>query len=451
MNGLGMWLPASMPQAVFLNISPLLNVKYLVVGLGYLTLIFETIFLFTFFRKSWRIPLLIIGIGLHIGILVCFPIPFFALGVSGIYLLMMPVGYWNKIFDRTRNSEKRLKFFYDGECPICSRTRIILNHLDSGTKIEFLTVQENAFKELALKDIKMDILLEDIHSVDLHGKVHTGLDSYIRVFNVIWYLKPIAWILQIPGIYHCGKIVYKYIALNRTTLRCNEDNCGYVIPELPAEDGKLKLLANFTLKDLKVRLAFFGIIFLIMLQVLVTYNSPTLKIVREKIKISNLGIVKISEKFASVSADFSKIFFGITRHAVFMDSHFKDYNHSIAVVYIDPKGKEQWLPIFDKNGTPGSYISGPLWVKWTFRVNSPLVNQDRLANGIRDFTAFWAHKNNVNIKDATFLIRVKKNREPQKWEYDFLRKQLQNPWLDGGSVKWIDSVYTPEIKDIEKL
>ena len=99
MNGLGMWKPASMPQSVFINISPLLNLKYFMLTLGYLTFLFETIFIFTFWRKSWRVFLLTIGICLHIGILICFPIPFFALGVSTIYLLMVPVKIWKVIFD----------------------------------------------------------------------------------------------------------------------------------------------------------------------------------------------------------------------------------------------------------------------------------------------------------------------------------------------------------------
>src|SRR5690606_40702502 len=51
LNGLGMWLPASMPQAVLFDISFLLNIKFLVIALGYITLIFETIFLFTFWKK----------------------------------------------------------------------------------------------------------------------------------------------------------------------------------------------------------------------------------------------------------------------------------------------------------------------------------------------------------------------------------------------------------------
>jgi predicted DCC family thiol-disulfide oxidoreductase YuxK len=451
MNGLGLWLPSSMPQAVLFDITPLLNFKYLVIGLGYLTLVFEAIFLFTFFRRRWRVPLLLIGIGLHVGILICFPIPFFALGVSGIYLLMVPVGFWDKILKRKTNSKKHIKFFYDGECPICNRTRIVLNHFDSGGRIEFLTIQENASKEPALGNIKMDTLLNDVHTVDLHGNVYKGLDAYIRTFNLIWYLKPLSWIMRIPGIYHLGKELYKKIALSRTTERCTDDNCGYVVPELPSDDSKVKLLSNLTLKYIKIKMAFFGIAFLVILQVFVTYNSPLLSKLRVKLNLSEMVITKIAGKVTKSTMNFSKVFFGITHHAVFMDSHFERYNHSVAIVYQMPNGKQKWLPIFDKGGTPGDYLFGPLWVNWTFRVNSPNINQENLNTGIRDFTAFWAYKNRVSLKKAIFLIKVKKNLVPTVWEYDFLRKQLQNPWLDGGIVKWEDNKFIPEIRTIERM
>lgn len=451
LKGLGLWVPSSMPQAILFDISPILNAKYLVIGLGYLTLLFETIFLFAFWRKKWRVPLLIVGVGLHLGILICYPIPFFALGVSAIYLLMVPVNCWKKIFRRNQNAKKLIRFYYDGECPLCNRTRVALNHFDSGNHIEFLTVQENAAKEPALKDISLDRLLDDIHSVDNNGRIYTGLDTYIRVLNATWYLKPLSWILRLPGIYHLAKRIYKYVAINRTTERCTEENCGYVMPNLPADESKFKILTNFTLRDLKIIGIYIGLISLMILQLFVTYDSPLLKIARQKIGIENNLIIKKSEKAADNVGKISSIFFGITHHGIFMDSHFNEYNHTVAVVYKSSAGEEIWLPIFDENGTPGNYLFGPLWAKWSFRINGPIINQVKLANGIRDFTAFWAYQNGISLKDATFEIKVKKSRVAKEWEYDFLKKELQNPWLDGGRVVWENAVFKPEIKVIEQM
>jgi len=450
LEGLGLWLPASVPQCVFFDITPILNLKYLVIGLGYLTLVFETVFLFTFWRKKWQIPLLIIGVGLHLGILVCFPIPFFALGFSALYLLMVPPSFWERIFKRNPDSKKILRFYYDGECPLCNRTRVAINHFDSGNHIEFLTVQGNSENEPALQGYDYEALLDDIHSVK-NGKVYKGLDTYIQVFNVIWYLKPLSFILRIPGIYHIGKRVYKYVAVNRTTERCTEDNCGYELPTLPADDDKLKILTNFTLRDLKTKGAFIGLSVLMLLQLFVIYNSPLINEVKKRTGIADYTIVDITGRIFMNISKTSRVFFGITHHGVFINSHFEGYNHSIAVIYKSPDGKEEWLPITDPSGTPGIYQIGPVWAKWGFRVNRPLLEEERLYNGIRDFTAFWAHKNGVSLDNALFEIRVKKNAAPQGWERDFLRKQLANPWIEAGSVSWKDKKFYPAVKDIEKI
>ncbi|SEA69072.1 DCC1-like thiol-disulfide oxidoreductase family protein [Psychroflexus halocasei] len=450
MNGLGLWFPASMPQANFFNISPLLNLKYLVIGLGYLTFVFEAIFLFVFWRKNWRLPVSIIGVGLHIGILICFPIPFFAIGVTGVYLLLIPVSFWRKLFVK-KSTKKLVKFYYDAECPLCNRTRIILEHFDTHQNISFLTVQGNAAQENALESIGEETLLRDIHSVDQNGKVYQGVDTYIRVLKTIWYLKPLAWFIAFPGIYHIGKKTYNYVALNRNTERCTEETCGYEIPSLPPKESEMKILTNFTLQDLKIRTLYVGLVILCLLQLAVTYNSPLMINFRKSVGINDNSAVKATVYTAKIMHNsFSKPFFGITHHGVFMDSHFGGYNHSIAVLYKN-NNKTVWLPIFDQDGTPGDYLFGSNWVKWTFRSNSPVINQKKLENSIRDFTAFWAKKNKISLENATFEIKVKKNRVPKQWEEDFLNKQLEQPWLDGGKVEWKNKEYYPNIKDIEKI
>lgn len=452
LNGLGMWLPASLPQAIFINTEPILNLEYFVIGLGYLTLVFETLFLFTFWRKKWRVPMLIIGIGLHIGILICFPIPFFALGAIMIYLLMVPVRFWEIIFAAKKKSVSALKFYYDAECPLCNRTKIIIKHFDAKNKIEFLTVQGNSESQPAFKEIANDALLDNIHSVDNKGRVYAGLETYIKVFGNIWYLKPLSWFLRFPGIHSLASRVYKYVAVNRTTERCTEENCGYTPPVLPTNDENFKILQNFTLNDIKVRTGFFLLLIACLMQLNVSYTSALTMKAKDAIGLSEFRAVKLSNKVSSgIASLITKVFFGITHHALFMDSHFNGYNHTIAVVYITKSGKEVWLPIFDKDGTPGDYLFGPNWAKWTFRVNNPQITHVDLISGIRDFTAFWAYKNNISLEDAVFEIRVKKNKGPKHWEEDFLNKQLQHPWLEGGMVRWKKGEFYPQVKIIENM
>lgn len=450
-RGLGVWLPSVMPQTVFIDTSALMNIKWLVIFLGYLTVVFEATFIFLFWRKRWRVICGIIGIGLHIGILISYPIPFFALGVTSIYLLLIPVSFWKKLFNTTKKtSARKVTFYYDGECPLCNRTRIILEHFDTRNKIQFTTAQVGKLQDEVLKDIPLDTLLDDIHSVNRKGNVYSGVDTYIQVLNAIWYLKPVSWILRMPGLYHISKRIYRYISRNRVTERCTEDNCGYVIPTLPAKDETLKILKNYTLADLKRSAVIVGIGCIVIFQSMAIYISPLMKNIKENLGISNSTIIRKTNTLASIVTDFTKDYFGITVHGVFMDAHFYQYNHSIAVVYKNDN-KEVWLPLTNQSGTPGNYLIGHNWVKYTFRVNAPHVNQENLIIGLRDFTAFWAHKNGINLDNATFEIRVKKNEQPTEWEKDFLHKQLANPWIPAGTIEWKNKEFNANIAVIEDL
>ncbi|WP_375558873.1 HTTM domain-containing protein [Bernardetia sp. OM2101] len=92
-NGLGVWKPASLPQLTFLDLNWLMNQKYLMIFASHLTLLLELVFIFIFWHKKARLPIFIVGLGLHLGILIAFPIPWFALTMICLYILMIPLGF----------------------------------------------------------------------------------------------------------------------------------------------------------------------------------------------------------------------------------------------------------------------------------------------------------------------------------------------------------------------
>jgi predicted DCC family thiol-disulfide oxidoreductase YuxK len=449
LGGLGSWLPSSLPMITHLNNSWILNQEWLIRSTGWITILFETLFLFVFFKKKYRVWVLILGMFLHLGILIQFPIPWFALTACVIYLLIVPVSWWKKLFSSFKDSST-LTFYYDSECPLCIRTKIVITHLDCFNKIGFKTVQFDAEQNQYLKNIEKTLLLDDIYSVDAKGKVYSGVDTYIQVLKKIFYLFPFAILLKLPGIYHLAKKTYAFIAKNRTTERCTEENCGYN-PSVIPDENKIKLLNNVTVLDLKYAIIKFIIKSLFVIQLLIIYISPVMTEIKQGVGFKDTKIDKYISRF---SFDFQKLtmkIVGSTSHPVFMDDHFNKYNHIVAIVYIDKNNKEYWLPIIDKNGQPDYYIYGPNWVNWTFRVNSTKINSIKLNSGIKRYTAFWAKKNNTDLSEARFEVKVKKIDIPKGWEKDFLNKQIAKPWIDGGYVEWKDKKFISHIKDIESL
>ena len=170
------------------------------------------------------------------------------------------------------------------------------------------------------------------------------------------------------------------------------------------------------------------------------------------IHFENTFVDNAITKVSQINTKFTKIFFGLTAHYVFIDNiHYVGYNHIIAVVYKTKDNKEVWLPIIDKNGQPSYYNYGTNWRKMSFSTNNPNIDSKQLNSGIRDFTAFWAAKNGVDLTNATFLIKVKKIDSPSGWEKDFLNKQIAKPWIDGGFIQWDHNTFSSQIKDIEQL
>jgi predicted DCC family thiol-disulfide oxidoreductase YuxK len=451
-DGLGVWLPSSVPPIVHNDTSAILNIKWLCVFLSYLTLIFETVFIFLFFRKRWRIPLMIIGIGLHVGIFIEYPIPWFASGYVFMYFLMIPVGFWRKLKAILTFKNPWVTFFYDEECPLCVRTKIILSHFNVFGAIQFTGLQSGGFNDKRLSGIKQEELLLNIHASLSNGKVYTGLKAYIAAFFVIPFFIPLAMLLCIPGIYHLGKRVYGYVAATRIVERCTEDSCGYTPPPIPVDVDQIKLTKSISIKKLKLGLIVSGFVIMGVLQANSTYNSDLINSLKDRMGIRKSKFELSFQKISKPCRKFSKVMFGVTGHNVFLNKHFEGYNHVLALEYIPSNGgPARWLPITTKTGQPDWYQVGPTWAKWGFRINRPKMNDEALYSGIRDFTAFWMGESGVSYKNARFKVWVKVLDTPTQWEYNFLRNQMAKPWQEAGYAIWQDEQFSLEIQDIEQM
>jgi hypothetical protein len=72
------------------------------------------------------------------------------------------------------------------------------------------------------------------------------------------------------------------------------------------------------------------------------------------------------------------------------------------------------------------------------RVNGRELRQERMEDGVRRLTAFWAHRHGVPLQDATFLIRARGLKKAQGWEPGLLHRQHEQPWATIGSATWSD-------------
>ena len=100
-QGLGIWARATLPQSTWLPASwlqPLLNNELLMYLANGATLLLESSFLVLMWFRWPRVYLLLpLGMVLHLGIGLVFPIPLFGLALMAIYLVLVPPEWWEPL------------------------------------------------------------------------------------------------------------------------------------------------------------------------------------------------------------------------------------------------------------------------------------------------------------------------------------------------------------------
>lgn len=430
MDGLGVWLPSSLPMVIWNDTSFLLNQEWLVKFLGYLVLVFETSFVFLFWFKKWRITLLILGVFFHLGILITYPIPYFALTNIALYLLLIPVSFWRVIANELKFKKTIYTFYYDAECPLCNKVIIIIDHFDIFDAITCQTVQDNYFNDAALKDFKEETLLINIHGVNAKGKVSIGYWAYIELFKSLIYTYPLGLLGSLPGLSFVGQKVYSYVATNRLTERCTVENCSIPVYTKPIAENQDFLMKGWN--QLKITKLFWKGILIVLIcgQLLMIWYSPT---IQNNIPFKN-KLNRVTDIFYKNSECFLKKYLGVTQHTVFLNEHFNGFNHIFKVIYVGSQ-KEKRVPILNNDGMPDEYITGGLWRDISFNVVTTDIEKDKIQKGIVPYLKYYIKDN--KLSNHKFEFYVKEIETTDKWQKDFLKKQIAKPWKKVGSCEII--------------
>lgn len=198
---------------------------------------------------------------------------------------LIPFGRQHKLLNFLKHKKetglKKVVFYYDGECPLCFRTKTIISSFDLFGKIEFKKLQIAYYTHEILQKHELEELYQDVYGVsNKKGTLVKGIYTYIEVLNSFYCTKIISLIIRIPPFITLGKFVYKVIASSRDTERCSTDNCAISIPPLANSSQKVKLFKNLSLDDFnKYALFFFSVLLLLFICtnniIALTVESPS--------------------------------------------------------------------------------------------------------------------------------------------------------------------------------
>ncbi|MFW5443075.1 MAG: DCC1-like thiol-disulfide oxidoreductase family protein [Methylococcaceae bacterium] len=438
-NGLGAWLPATMPYYVSsFNMSWLLNHEILQKTIGYIILVFQFTFVFLYHIRQLRPLFFIIGFGLHLGITLILNIYPFGMGMLIFYTLIIPFSWNRKIGSFFCAKEPLLTVFYDDLCPLCCRTILIINHFDILNCIAFKSAQLHASKYRPLDIIDEATLLTDLYALDRSNTLFFGVNTYAQILINMRYLCLIGYVLKLPGIFHLSSRIYRNIADSRDRLSCNS-NC--LTPEPNTKPSSLydKFFSSTSKADSKIYTHRTSRILLILLAFQINSSLHYGVFYRLDLNTKATTLGTLITDLSNTIILFSNTFIGITPHALYLHDHFEGYNHLIAITYTDTHGTEKWLPLVSPDGRLQSPNWGRVHSMWANIAVTPNINHDRLKKFIMKTTAFWGIKTGLDLNKTIFNVKFKKISAPAYWVYDLLETNLSGNWETIGSASWQDN------------
>lgn len=134
---------------------------------------------------------------------------------------------------------------------------------------------------------------------------------------------------------------------------------------------------------------------------------------------------------------FAYCYLGVTHHGVFVDFHFKGFNHLFKAEFIDKNGVRHHVPILDKNGLVDKLVLEQTWRNIAFETITQNVRQDVFEPNFKLFLFQYFYEyfpnGDPNDREGKFILYGKNIKVAKEWEYDMLKKNLEAPWVEVGT------------------
>lgn len=437
-NGLGSWLPGTQPYYISaLDMSVFLNNEILQKFIGYLILVFQFTFVFLVQIKQLRPWYLIVGMGLHLGIVFTLNIYPFGFGMLICYSLLVPFSWWRKLANFCCASQPVLTVFYDEKCPLCNRTALILNHFDIFNCLDFKGAQTYARQYSALNSISDAELLTDLYTLDNKNNTNYGVKAYSQILIKMRYLFLPGLLLNMPLIYPLANNQYRRIADNRARITCDQ-SC--LVPQSSYAETWYTKLSQASINQPK-RTAH-KLSKIIVLLCIFQLNSSLHYGIFYRLHVDTRAnaLSSLLTELSNTSILISQMFFGITPHALYLHDHFQGYDRILAITYTDASGQERWLPFINEQGRLLAPNWGRVHSMWANIAVTPTIDNTRLTKLLMKVITFWGKKCALDFSTTTFNLKLKKIEAPSHWVYDLRNKNLQGEWQNIGTARWNNSL-----------
>jgi hypothetical protein len=371
--------------------------------------------------------LVVIGVGLHLGILIAFPIPFFGLTMLSLYVLVAPPEWFVRIEHWLRRRSAAPQRAFASRAHSVGQN-IIRRRDPVGAASEHLTPRiRPRHKRLETQTAVAQAAGYDAYAMPAPSdrRVRTAQEDQEYVTSVTrGDSRPSA---------NFGESFHGEAASD--TEEPEQHGSGCILSSTALPSGAHTSDSANRRNNLRITAAF-AVVAAVM-QALLILETPVLGIKdyskTEPPTVAHRSYARVKEIFYALT--------GISSHGVFLDHHFKGADRIIAVTYQRPDGSQKFLPMISEQGTARSYAFGRLWCNWVFRSAGKHCDLATIDHAVERYTAFWAVKNNVSLANASFCVLVKRLDTIGDWEPDFLRRQTEKPWQFAAKGTWLNNQF----------
>jgi predicted DCC family thiol-disulfide oxidoreductase YuxK len=117
--------------------------------------------------------------------------------------------------------------FFDAECPFCVACRDRWGRIFERRGFVWVPLQTPGAEErLKVGPAQM---MSEMWLLPAEGQTASGVDAWIALMASVWWLKPMALLLRLPGIHGAAQTGYRWVARNR---HCMGGQCRLPPPKL---------------------------------------------------------------------------------------------------------------------------------------------------------------------------------------------------------------------------
>ncbi|NMG75782.1 thiol-disulfide oxidoreductase DCC family protein [Aromatoleum diolicum] len=100
------------------------------------------------------------------------------------------------------DEKDNITVYYDGACPRCVRDRARYERLAGKAGVAATNWVDITGRDAELCELGVDpqAALRELHVSDAAGSLHRELDAYILLMSRVPLLRPLAWLIGLPGV-----------------------------------------------------------------------------------------------------------------------------------------------------------------------------------------------------------------------------------------------------------